>query len=687
LAIATCCLSLLVFIAVAAARPVHPGKTSNTPAPSQPATTSTSTAAPAQTPTPGGASATTAPSQPTAPAQPRHHAHGQGADGGSAAGAVQGSLPAPNAGTAPANAPAPALSRREARQAAKAQRKATSEQAGGAQTQPAAQPETTQPDTSRRPTGGRHKEGSGEGARRKEAKEAREAEREHGKHNKGGSTPAAPEVGGAASETPLTAPAPAGTAPIATASSVSAAVQATPNAQVTAPVLAGDHAQAGSAHARASRRGARSRGRGTAQPTPPAAVRAASPVLAVAGLGRLAHGRRQGGVRGAHRRAATDTRPTPLVSTITRIVDVVPTPIRALIVALLGLALLLAMRSRLIARHARSLERQRVELLEDVGLLQAALLPTPPARLGPVGTSVAYKPAAGPGAGGDFYDVFALDDGQLAVIVGDVSGHGRQALPHTALLRFTLRAYLEAGLSPRDAVQTAGAVLEHQLAGQFATVVVATYNPRERLLVYACAGHPAPIVLSANTSAGSVAHVSVCSSPPIGVGMRTGIRQTSVSIPGRAQVCFHTDGVTEARCGSELFGTQRLLDTLAGLGSHATAAALLDSVIAQADARPDDMAACLLRIEGDDEQARVLFDELELDGDAATSQRSERFLLACGLEHAEAAKVLSSAAASAGRTRSVVLHCQRMDGPPRITLRRDQLAYLHVRRAGLEVAR
>src|SRR5207253_2896303 len=82
-----------------------------------------------------------------------------------------------------------------------------------------------------------------------------------------------------------------------------------------------------------------------------------------------------------------------------------------------------AVRSRLTAMRARRLEIQRTQLLEDVGLLQAALLPEPPPRLGPVETSAAYRPADGPGAGGDFYDIFALADGQLAVIVGDVAGH------------------------------------------------------------------------------------------------------------------------------------------------------------------------------------------------------------------------------------------------------------------------
>jgi Stage II sporulation protein E (SpoIIE) len=368
---------------------------------------------------------------------------------------------------------------------------------------------------------------------------------------------------------------------------------------------------------------------------------------------------------------------------------VVPMPVRVLIGALLALALALAVRSRLAALRARRLEQQRGELLADVGLLQAALLPELPARLGPVGTSAAYRPADGPGAGGDFYDVFALEDGRLGVIVGDLSGHGRPALPHTALVRFTLRAYLEAGLSPRGAVQTAGAVLERQLGESFATVLVATYHPRERILIYASAGHPPPIVLGSQSIA---TPITAAASPPIGVGMRTGTRQTVISIPGASQVCFHTDGVTEARVGGELFGAERLARALAGLGPRATASALLDRVAEETDSRPDDMAACLLGVAGDAAAAPVvLVEELELDRDEAASDRAKRFLRAGGVRRGELAVLARSARAVAERAGAVLLELRPTDGPPEITLRRDNVAPLHLphprRRVGLGTSR
>jgi serine phosphatase RsbU (regulator of sigma subunit) len=388
------------------------------------------------------------------------------------------------------------------------------------------------------------------------------------------------------------------------------------------------------------------------------------------------------------------------VTTITKIVDVVPVPVRILIGALLALALALALRSRLTALRARRLEQQRGELLEDVGLLQAALLPLPPDRLGPVGTSVAYRPADGPGAGGDFYDVFGLEDGKLALIVGDVSGHGRQALPHTALVRFTLRAYLEAGLSPRSAVQTAGTVLERQLGDSFVTVVAATYDPRERMLVYACAGHPPPIVLGSQPTAPiapvtplgptapvtSFAAVTLASSPPIGAGMRTGTRQTVVSVPGFSRICFHTDGVTDARLGGELYGEERLAQALAELGPLATASALLGRVAEETDSRPDDMAACLLSVEGGAGAPAVLVEEIELDGEQIASDRTERFLIACGVERGEIAGIMRSARLVAEREGTVLLELRLGDGAPKVTPLQDNVEHLHVhdarRRAG-----
>lgn len=365
--------------------------------------------------------------------------------------------------------------------------------------------------------------------------------------------------------------------------------------------------------------------------------------------------------------------PIPLVPTITRFIGVVPAAVRILIGALFALALVLAANSRLAARRALRLGRQRQQLLEDVGLLQAALLPKAPGRVGRVETSVAYRPADGPGAGGDFYDLFRLEDGQLAVIVGDLSGHGRRALPHTALVRFTLRAYLEAGLLPRDALQTAAAVLERQLGESFVTVAAATYNPHDRTLVYACAGHPPPVVLGSQ----SITPITVASSPPIGAGMQTGTRQTALSLPGQALVCFYTDGVTEARVGAELYGAARLARLLADLGPDATASALLDRVAEECDECPDDMASCLLGVEGAASAATRKVEELELDRLGAAGDRAERFLHACGVGGREIGEIVRSAHLAVERAGSVVLEVRFGDGAPEVELRMHNLAFLH----------
>ncbi|HUA73450.1 MAG TPA: PP2C family protein-serine/threonine phosphatase [Solirubrobacteraceae bacterium] len=394
------------------------------------------------------------------------------------------------------------------------------------------------------------------------------------------------------------------------------------------------------------------------------AVAAAATPLALAAATTTAPG---GATHGASatptKRAAHKTSQPALERTLTKIVGVVPTPVRILIVALIALALLLGARSLFSGVRTRRLLRQRGQLLEDVGLLQAALLPEPPPRLGPVTTSAAYRPADGPGAGGDFYDVFALADGEIAVIVGDVSGHGREALPHTALLRFTVRAYLEAGMSPRRALQTAGEVLERQLAGSFATVIAATYNPREGKLTYASAGHPPPVVLGEDGS--TPALTTACSAPPIGTGVRTGTRETVVSVPGPARLCFHTDGVTEARVQGELFGSERLAEALTDLDRDADATALLADVAERTDARPDDMAACLLRVHDGEGAPAVALEQLELGRGLvvpAERARVSRFLADCGVPAAEAREILSAACERLEQVSTVLLELRHEGG-------------------------
>lgn len=359
-----------------------------------------------------------------------------------------------------------------------------------------------------------------------------------------------------------------------------------------------------------------------------------------------------------------------MIRTITTIINVVPFPIRILLSLLAVLALALAAHSRLAGVRARRLDRQRRQLLDDVGLLQGTLLPVLPDHLGKVGTSVAYRPSDGLAAGGDFYDLFALANGQIAVVLGDLSGHGRTALPHTALVRYTVRAYLESGMSPRDALQRAAPILERQLGESMATVVAATYDPRDRTLVYSCAGHPPPVII------GSEARVPVTagSSPPIGAALPTGTRQTTVSLPGRAVICFYTDGVVEARVGTELVGVERLQRALAALGPTATASALLDRIASESDERPDDMAACLLQVEGDSSEPASLTEELELDSLDAAGERSERFLAACGVAEPEIAHVMNAARAQIARSGSVVLEVQIENGVPDVSLRNPELA-------------
>ncbi len=355
-------------------------------------------------------------------------------------------------------------------------------------------------------------------------------------------------------------------------------------------------------------------------------------------------------------RAASHTSSNPLESLGGRIPLPIPVPdwSKPIIIALLLLAGWFGIRARLAAVRARRLEGQRATLLRDVGAMQSALVPEVPALLGGLAVSVAYRPAEGPAAGGDFYDLFVPEPGKVAIMLGDVSGHGHDALTHAALTRYTLRAYLQAGLEPRAALALAGRVLADPTSERFATVAVGVYDTESSTLTYALAGHPPPIL------SGTAARepLTLCSSPPIGWGAPTGHRQSTVSLPAGAAACFFSDGLIEARSEGELLGRERLREILAGLGSEPAAPDLLEGVRAVAEGAPDDMVACLLAAEPTAVESHLHVEELEADAQALCKADVRRFLAECLVPEREIASTIELASEIADASGSALLRVE-----------------------------
>jgi hypothetical protein len=258
--------------------------------------------------------------------------------------------------------------------------------------------------------------------------------------------------------------------------------------------------------------------------------------------------------------------------------------------------------------------------------------------VGRLTVSAAYRPADGPAGGGDFYDVVELDAGRVAIIVGDASGHGRAALARAVLTRYTLRAYVEAGLEPRSALQLGGKVLAGD-GEEFTTVVIAVHDPAQRTLTYSSAGHPPPLVRDAT----SLEPPATWSSPPIGWGVPTGRAQTTVFLGPRTRACFYSDGLTEARVDGTMLGRDGLDDVFRRLeSSPASAAAVLEDVRGRADASADDMAVCV--VEASDGHATPASEqEIEVTGEQLTSPRMHHFLRACRVPRDEIGRALALA--------------------------------------------
>lgn len=176
--------------------------------------------------------------------------------------------------------------------------------------------------------------------------------------------------------------------------------------------------------------------------------------------------------------------------------------------------------------------------------LQRALLP--PSNPTVPGLEVASEYVAGAQGvdiGGDWYSIVRLDEEHFAFVVGDVSGHGIDAVAVMARARFTLRAYLLDGNPPDVALGKCSLQFDISVDGHMATVLVGVGNSRTGRITLANAGHPPPVVVDAD---GAARLLQVPIGAPLGTG-RNSYTAAEFDLPVGATLVGYTDGLVERR--------------------------------------------------------------------------------------------------------------------------------------------
>ena len=198
----------------------------------------------------------------------------------------------------------------------------------------------------------------------------------------------------------------------------------------------------------------------------------------------------------------------------------------------------------LAGRLGQGLQRvHQVDQQRETALaLQHAILG--PAQL-PGGFAARYQAASRPlEVGGDWYDIVDLEDGRIALIVGDCVGHGLGAATVMGQVRSACRALLFGDPSPGAALAGMDRFAARLPGAQCTTVVCAVLNPATGELVYSSAGHPPAIIVHAD---GTIQMLEDGHTIALGVRPNWSRPEAHAMIPARATLLLYTDGLVERR--------------------------------------------------------------------------------------------------------------------------------------------
>ncbi|MFG2628120.1 SpoIIE family protein phosphatase [Streptomyces sp. NPDC048473] len=300
----------------------------------------------------------------------------------------------------------------------------------------------------------------------------------------------------------------------------------------------------------------------------------------------------------------------------------------------------------LVARAAVCVDNARRYTREHAAALtlQRSLLPhTLPGGMA-LDVASAYLPAdAKDGVGGDWFDVIPLSGARVALVVGDVVGHGISAAATMGRLRTAVHTLADMDLPPDELLAHLDDLVlrlsdeepEGQASGATvlgATCLYAIYDPVTQLCTMARAGHPPPVVVSPD---GCVDFPELPAGPPLGLGGLP-FETAEIELPEGTLIGLYTNGLIEGRDRDAELGMARLGGALAQRGLPL--GTLCDTVVEQLlpVPQPDDVALLLARTHELSADHVVSWDvPSDPAAVAGVRARTSRLLRAWGLEELE----------------------------------------------------
>lgn len=212
----------------------------------------------------------------------------------------------------------------------------------------------------------------------------------------------------------------------------------------------------------------------------------------------------------------------------------------------------IARQAAIAIENAQTYEEQRA-IAET---LQKSFLPveTPKAKGYEIG--VRYESASiGALVGGDFYDFVNLGD-NIGIAIGDVSGKGVEAATLTGMVKNTIRVLALEGMTPAALVAKTNNLITRQVEkNQFITLFFGMLDLKSGELIFTNAGHPPGLLFNADKR--SIGYLGR-GNPPIGIFFNQSFDEQKASLNTNDCLLLYTDGVTEARQNSNIFGEKRL---------------------------------------------------------------------------------------------------------------------------------